>query len=419
MFKRLRQISQRVTNRLAKLSTWPQREREGVSEATRQRSKVRAQARNTLPGKSGVEPDDRARKMPQRARTEAIPTEQIRSERTRVERTRSERTRAGRSRPERTGLERTGPERAGPELEENDFRERKELEVASETNGKKRMAKLRRSAGQGVKTLSAKKSAKKDLAKASSAKPAAKNAAAKKTAAKKAVPAKSKTTGAVKAKSSADGKSSAAKSVDKAPAAKPEAWKTAAVKASRSDESNSKLKSAVKPAAAKGAAAPIAASPVSQKLGKADVPTPAPRPSMKSPAAGSNPTRGKAMPPNAEKFNKASEASIVETMTAPESEAAPVKLRQDPDPDRVAEKKKKKDDFKIDRNGDLVAQWEALREKTKLIKPLNYKMSESFEARIPIMHKVLGWGFVISNQNDRLEVLFKDGIRNLISNYKG
>ncbi len=414
MFKRLRQISQRVTNRLAKLSTWPQREREGVSEATRQRSKVRAQARNTLPGKSGVEPDDRARKMPQRARTEAIPTEQIRSERTRVERTRSERTRAGRSRPERTGLERTGPERAGPELEENDFRERKELEVASETNGKKRMAKLRRSAGQGVKTLSAKKSAKKDLAKASSAKPAA-----KKSAAKKAVPAKSKTTGAVKAKSSADGKSSAAKSVDKAPAAKPEASKTAAVKASRSDESNSKLKSAVKPAAAKGAAAPIAASPVSQKLGKADVPTPAPRPSMKSPAAGSNPTRGKAMPPNAEKFNNASEASIVETMTAPESEAAPVKLRQDPDPDRVAEKKKKKDDFKIDRNGDLVAQWEALREKTKLIKPLNYKMSESFEARIPIMHKVLGWGFVISNQNDRLEVLFKDGIRNLISNYKG
>jgi hypothetical protein len=148
---------------------------------------------------------------------------------------------------------------------------------------------------------------------------------------------------------------------------------------------------------------------------------------VKSPAVVSAPVRGKATPTSAEKAT-AVHAEIppaqVELMPASasaseEAEAPPVKLRQDPDPDRVAEKKKKKDDFKIDRNGDLVAQWEALREKTKLIKPLNYKMSESFEARIPIMHKVLGWGFVISNQNDRLEVLFKDGIRNLISNYKG
>jgi hypothetical protein len=35
-----------------------------------------------------------------------------------------------------------------------------------------------------------------------------------------------------------------------------------------------------------------------------------------------------------------------------------------------------------------------------------------------LMHKVLGWGFVLSNLNDRLEVLFKDGIKVLISNYK-
>lgn len=89
------------------------------------------------------------------------------------------------------------------------------------------------------------------------------------------------------------------------------------------------------------------------------------------------------------------------------------------DADKLAgEKKKKKDDLKIDRNGDLEAQWQTLKDKNKAIKPLAYKMSESFEARTPILHKVLGWGFIISNQNDRLEVLFQQGIKFLISNYK-
>jgi hypothetical protein len=86
--------------------------------------------------------------------------------------------------------------------------------------------------------------------------------------------------------------------------------------------------------------------------------------------------------------------------------------------EKAAEKKKKKDDLKIDRNGDMEAQWQSLKDKNKAIKPFNYKMSESFEARTPILHKVLGWGFIISNQNDRLEVLFQQGIKFLISNYK-
>lgn len=86
--------------------------------------------------------------------------------------------------------------------------------------------------------------------------------------------------------------------------------------------------------------------------------------------------------------------------------------------EKAAEKKKKKDDLKIDRNGDLEAQWQTLKDKNKALKPVNYKMSESFEARTPILHKVLGWGFIISNQNDRLEILFQQGIKFLISNYK-
>jgi len=73
----------------------------------------------------------------------------------------------------------------------------------------------------------------------------------------------------------------------------------------------------------------------------------------------------------------------------------------------------------IDKMADLGAQWNSLFEKSKNVEAVPYRMTDTFEARTPIMHKVLGWGFVLSSQNDRLEVLFKDGIRILISNYKG
>lgn len=48
----------------------------------------------------------------------------------------------------------------------------------------------------------------------------------------------------------------------------------------------------------------------------------------------------------------------------------------------------------------------------------SYDMKGHFESQAPLLHKVLGWGWVLSNDNDRLEVLFKDGKRMLISNYK-
>jgi hypothetical protein len=51
-------------------------------------------------------------------------------------------------------------------------------------------------------------------------------------------------------------------------------------------------------------------------------------------------------------------------------------------------------------------------------KALTYKMTETFTSLAPIQHKVLGWGFILTNENDRLEVLFETGIRMLISNYK-
>lgn len=50
-------------------------------------------------------------------------------------------------------------------------------------------------------------------------------------------------------------------------------------------------------------------------------------------------------------------------------------------------------------------------------KALTYDMKATFEAGVAIQHKILGWGWILSSENDRLEVLFKDGRRILISNY--
>ncbi len=68
----------------------------------------------------------------------------------------------------------------------------------------------------------------------------------------------------------------------------------------------------------------------------------------------------------------------------------------------------------------LIKKWQSLQTKTqnKGIKAEPYNMRKSFEARTPILHKVLGWGYIMNNINNRLEVLFKDGVRYLISNYK-
>lgn len=61
--------------------------------------------------------------------------------------------------------------------------------------------------------------------------------------------------------------------------------------------------------------------------------------------------------------------------------------------------------------------WAQLFNKSKKLAPVDYKMSQKYEAETPILHKLLGWGFILSNQNDRLEVLFQDGVKVLISNY--
>lgn len=62
--------------------------------------------------------------------------------------------------------------------------------------------------------------------------------------------------------------------------------------------------------------------------------------------------------------------------------------------------------------------WLELRDKHKNIKARPYRLSEVYEEKTPLEHKILGWGFILSVINDRLEVLFRSGIKHLISNYK-
>lgn len=79
------------------------------------------------------------------------------------------------------------------------------------------------------------------------------------------------------------------------------------------------------------------------------------------------------------------------------------------------------DKIKIDRDSMTEEQikWAEMYNKFKDTQASQYDMKSTFKAGAPILHKILGWGWVVSNDNDRLEVLFKDGKRVLISNYRG
>jgi len=68
--------------------------------------------------------------------------------------------------------------------------------------------------------------------------------------------------------------------------------------------------------------------------------------------------------------------------------------------------------------GKLASKWNSFFKKADDIKSAPYSMKNSYEPKTAITHKILGWGYILENKNDRLEVLFKDGIKFLISNYK-
>jgi hypothetical protein len=96
------------------------------------------------------------------------------------------------------------------------------------------------------------------------------------------------------------------------------------------------------------------------------------------------------------------------------------KINRTGDNDKAAEKTSKFKPIKIERGNlsDEKAKWQELNKRYGKEKAVTYKMSDSFESLKPIQHKVLGWGFILTNDNNRLEVLFENGIKMLISNYK-
>lgn len=81
--------------------------------------------------------------------------------------------------------------------------------------------------------------------------------------------------------------------------------------------------------------------------------------------------------------------------------------------------KTKKQEILDENMSKLAKKWMSLYRKAENEKTPVYSMKGVYEEKSGLQHKLLGWGYVLSNKNDRLEVLFKDGVRYLISNYQG
>lgn len=119
---------------------------------------------------------------------------------------------------------------------------------------------------------------------------------------------------------------------------------------------------------------------------------------------------------------------------APKKAAAPVEAEAAPAPEKVKKEKAPKPPkepkapkaprmTKAQVASDKLAaedakKWIDLKEKYSGEKAATYSMSSVYEANKPLQHKVLGWGYILNVQNDRLEVLFENGPKMLISNYK-
>ena len=89
-------------------------------------------------------------------------------------------------------------------------------------------------------------------------------------------------------------------------------------------------------------------------------------------------------------------------------------------PEKSAQTTESSEKIKIDKNmTEEQVKWAEMYNKYKDGQDLVYDMRSTIKASSAIQHKILGWGWILSNENDRLEVLFRDGKRMLISNYRG
>jgi hypothetical protein len=181
------------------------------------------------------------------------------------------------------------------------------------------------------------------------------------------------------------------------------------------------------PAKAKSPAKASVKSSKSAKPVKAEKPAKTVKPVKVVPAPRALKTSSAKPEPKAAKpslmTKKGTETSAPEEAPEPKKTATVVSMLESSDSTQEpanVEKVSKIKPVKVDRGNlnDEKAKWAELFKKYGKEKALTYKMSESYQSLIPLQHKVLGWGFVLTNENDRLEVLFENGIRMLISNYK-
>ena len=134
----------------------------------------------------------------------------------------------------------------------------------------------------------------------------------------------------------------------------------------------------------------------------------------------------KAAAPAAEPVVEAPKAKKAKAVAAPV--AAPVPETPKAEPKVLGKKEKKPKPEKIDapksgkpldEEGEkLLKQWHQMQEQLKSVKPPLYTLQGNFDAKTPIQHKVLGWGYVLKNKGNRIEVLFQDGVKTLVTNYK-
>jgi len=174
-------------------------------------------------------------------------------------------------------------------------------------------------------------------------------------------------------------------------------------------------------------AAAIKAKPLKDKLKTAKVATPV---AVKAKAALKAAVPAKAAKPAAKPVAKAAPAPQVEKAKAAlkkENSVADALIFAEPSGTvAAAEGKVKKPRAKrlsitaaaTEAASALAAKWASLYKKAEQIESKPYNMRGVFEEKTAITHKLMGWGYILANRNDRLEVLFQDGIKYLISNYK-
>lgn len=188
--------------------------------------------------------------------------------------------------------------------------------------------------------------------------------------------------------------------------------KAVASKAGKSKQAPKAAAKAKPLAAAKSKEVKSAAKPVASKsVNKAAEKTSNNKPVPKQAAAKHAAKTGKAASPAQEEISTAEPRSILK------AKPAEVKAKTE----KTSKASNEKATVEIATNlskDDVNPQWYDFYKKNSAAKASPYDMRAQFEAHQPLMHKTLGWGWIMSNENDRLEVMFKDGKRMLISNYK-